>query len=640
MATDEILRLHYYERQYLGAADLEAQQSYLRDMRRRHNIGHHTWGILTGLLLVEEPVPGDPTAVDVYVQPGMGIDGFGREIIVMAPVKLDPLLFESFANQQHHSVWIGYDQQLARQANGGYAQCNSTNQFGRVQETYRFAVDPKPPTHDDVTVNGKLEDPTSTDAPIPMDESVPFQEFPDDNNRPDWLLQLGWVNWDGVNSKFLPTNPASRLTDDRAYAGTVAQTVFGPEPFPTTIDPASDAPRFFIEPRFPLADPDTADFAEVKGRLQTDGRLSAIKDLWVHGHQLHFKDTGGADANVPLWMQRSAGAGGTGTDLRMHIGDDPADDTTRLSIGPSNPKGALTDKSVLAVRASDFVDIPTGTLTFGASTRQMLNLFQDQYGIGIQPSTEFFRSGNQFCWYRGGKFSNVAADPGAGGSLQMTLDSGGSLSVSRDVNITGTLNFGANVRQMINLWNINYGIGVQDSTLYNRSDFDFCWYRRGAHANGRNDPGGGALAMKLDAGSNLSVSGDVNVTGNLSVNGKVTFNPTAAQNFMRVVNHSFALSMQGAKTPRTWTFNFPAFADIYAAYVVLQGFSIWDNEGDPAFSNFAHAADVNAIPQHAFVRITGISPTQVSGECFCSESLESNETDNSILFTLIVMGRP
>jgi hypothetical protein len=639
MATDEILRLHYYERQFLGAADLDAQQTYLRDMRRRGNVGHNTWGILTGLMLVEEPVAGDPTAVDIFVQPGMGIDGFGREIIVMAPVKLDPLLFESFASQQHHSVWIAYDQQLVQQATGGYAQCNSTNQFGRVQETYRFVVDPKPPVHDDVTVDGKLVDPTSTDAAIPVDESVPFQEFPDDNNRPEWLLQLGWVQWDGVNSKFLPTNPASRLTDDRSYTGAVAQTVYGSEPFPATIDPVSDAPRFFIEPRFPLADPDAADFAEVKGRMQVDGRLSAIKDLWVHGHQLHLKDTAGTDGatpGVPLWMQRTAGAGGSGTDLRVHLGDSPTDDSVRLSVGP---KGISTEKDVLAVRASDFVDIPTGTLTFGASTRQMINLFSDAYAMGVQPSTAYFRSGDKFCWYKGGAYSNVGADPGAGGSLQMTLDGNGSLSVAKDVNVPGTLNFGATVRQMINLWNANYGIGVQDSTLYNRSDFDFCWYLRGAHANGRNDPGGGVLAMKLDSGSNLTVSGNVNVTGSLNVSGNVTFNPATAQNLLRVADQTFALSMQG-KTPRAWSFNFPAFSQIYTCYVVMQGFSIWNNDGNTAFTSLGHEANVNSIPQHVYVRITGQSATQVNGECFCSESLENNETDNTVLFTVVVMGRP
>src|SRR5260370_1044288 len=122
MATDEILRLHYFERQYLGAADLEDQQTYLRDMRRRHNLGHHTWGIVTGLDLVEVPVAGDPTAVDVYIQPGMAIDGFGREIIVVAPVKLDPAKFASFSGVGPHDVFISYDQVQAQQPSAGFAQ--------------------------------------------------------------------------------------------------------------------------------------------------------------------------------------------------------------------------------------------------------------------------------------------------------------------------------------------------------------------------------------------------------------------------------------------------------------------------------------------------------------------------------------
>jgi hypothetical protein len=640
MAADEILRLHYYERQYLGAADLEDQQAYLRDMRRRHNIGPHTWGILVGLMMVEEPVAGDPTAVDVYIQPGMAIDGFGREIIVMAPIKLDPLLFESFANQQHRAVWISYDQELVSQAKGGYAQCNSTNQFGRIQETYKIVIAPTNPTHLDVMVDGKSEAPGSADLPIPADDSIPFQEFPDDNNQPEWLIQLGWANWDGVNSKFIPTNPATRLTDDRSYVGAVAASIYGPVPFPKTIDPASDAPRFFIQPRFPLTDPDSAAFAEVVGRLQVDGRIDAVKDVWIHGNKLQFKDTGGGDSSVPLWMERTAGPSGTGTDLRIHIGDDPADDTSRLSIGPADPKGSTTEKTVLAVRASNNVDIPTGTLNFGASLGQKINLWADQYAIGIQPGTQYYRTAGEFCWYFGGKFSPSQADPGPGGSLLMSLDNGGSLSVTKDLNLTGDINFGTVTRQMLNLWNVNYGIGIQDSTLYNRTEFDFCWYRRGAHSNARGNPGGGALAMKLDSGSNLSVSGDVNVAGNLNVSGNVNFAPGAAQNLIRVEHFTLAVSMGGSTTPRPWSQNYPAFTQIYAVYAVLQGFSIYGNGGDPSFSTWGHDANADAIPQHVFVRVDAHSSTQASGVCFCSESKESQEGDNTVLFTLIVMGRP
>lgn len=649
MATDEILRLHYYERQYLGAADLEDQQTYLRDMRRRHNVGHHTWGIVTGLDLVYVPVPGDPTAVNFFIQPGMAVDGFGREIIVMAPVQLDPAKFASFTGVGPHDVWISYDQLPAQQPAAGFAQCNVSSQFGRIQETYKIEIDPNMPSHQDVMVNGKAENPTSTDMAIPADESVPYQEFPDDTVDPLWLLQLGRVIWDGGGSKFLPPNSPDDLTLGRVYAGVVAQTIYGPEPMPDPSKPApaNDAPRFVIQPRFLSSDPnapDAADFAEIKGRLQVDGRIVAEKNVLLYGGQLQFLDSGGSDDKVPLWMQRTPGDGGNGTDLRVHIdaGSDPKKaNQNRLSIGPTSGSSEL---AVLAVKADNTVDIPTGSLNFGAQTRQMLNLWNANYGIGVQNGTLYFRSDSDFRWWRGGKPDDDPTQTD-NGSLQLLLDgagnltSAGGLTTGGNINLPGTptlsgsINFGAQTRQMLNLWNANYGIGVQDWTLYFRSDSDFCWFVRGTHSNAQSDPGGGTLSMKLDGGSNLKVFGNLGVNGNLNVVGD--------QNIFKVFTQAMALSLNGVTAPRQWTVNYPAynFSQIYAAFVVFQGFSIWSNEGDLTFSNFAHASDPNAIPQHAYVRITSSGLTQTSGECFCSESLESNEVDNTVLFTVVVMGR-
>jgi hypothetical protein len=62
-----------------------------------------------------------------------------------------------------------------------------------------------------------------------------------------------------------------------------------------------------------------------------------------------------------------------------------------------------------------------------------------------------------------------------------------------------TLNFGSSVRQMINLWSTNYGIGVQTDTLYQRTNNDFSWYQGGIHNDGRNNAGGGTEAMRLTA---------------------------------------------------------------------------------------------------------------------------------------------
>src|ERR1700730_10965217 len=99
MATANIERLHYYQRQYLGALDFEAQQTYHRDMRRRLNLAHHTWGIVSGLELVV-----GANGVDINITPGMAIDGFGREIVMFTPTQLDPALFRSFHGVGYQTV--------------------------------------------------------------------------------------------------------------------------------------------------------------------------------------------------------------------------------------------------------------------------------------------------------------------------------------------------------------------------------------------------------------------------------------------------------------------------------------------------------------------------------------------------------
>jgi hypothetical protein len=79
---------------------------------------------------------------------------------------------------------------------------------------------------------------------------------------------------------------------------------------------------------------------------------------------------------------------------------------------------------------------------------------------------------------------------------------GGNLSVAT----TGALSFGAATRQMINLWNANYGIGVQSATTYQRSDGGFAWFQGGVHADDTFDPGGGTTLMTLNE-AELRVNG-------------------------------------------------------------------------------------------------------------------------------------
>ena len=90
----------------------------------------------------------------------------------------------------------------------------------------------------------------------------------------------------------------------------------------------------------------------------------------------------------------------------------------------------------------------------------------------------------------------------------------GAKSFSSPVSIAnpGDLSFGAATRQMINVWSTNYGIGVQNGTLYSRSDGGFAWFNKGVHANNTFDPGlGGTNLMWLDSIGDLYANASITV---------------------------------------------------------------------------------------------------------------------------------
>ena len=70
-------------------------------------------------------------------------------------------------------------------------------------------------------------------------------------------------------------------------------------------------------------------------------------------------------------------------------------------------------------------------LNFGTQTRQMLNLWSTQYGIGVQTDTQYFRSNNNFAWYRGGVHNDGSINNGGGSTLMSLTPTG--LSVSGNI---------------------------------------------------------------------------------------------------------------------------------------------------------------------------------------------------------------
>lgn len=79
-----------------------------------------------------------------------------------------------------------------------------------------------------------------------------------------------------------------------------------------------------------------------------------------------------------------------------------------------------------------------GNLSFGNNTRQMLNLWGTQYGIGIQSSTQYYRTAKNFAWYKGGAHNGSELNAG-GGTTLMSLNDNGDLDVNGEIIANGTI---------------------------------------------------------------------------------------------------------------------------------------------------------------------------------------------------------
>ncbi|MDC0676532.1 tail fiber domain-containing protein [Sorangium atrum] len=92
-----------------------------------------------------------------------------------------------------------------------------------------------------------------------------------------------------------------------------------------------------------------------------------------------------------------------------------------VGIGTADPAG-----NKLRVAGNILVDGTDGKarVSFGSTTRQMLNLWADGYGIGVQDGTTYFRTGSHFAFYKGGAHSDTTLAPGTGGAAMLVIKDG------------------------------------------------------------------------------------------------------------------------------------------------------------------------------------------------------------------------
>ena len=86
----------------------------------------------------------------------------------------------------------------------------------------------------------------------------------------------------------------------------------------------------------------------------------------------------------------------------------------------------FTGQNIFNSTTNGAVFLGGGSVSFGSETRQMLNLYDTFYGIGVQNSRLYFRTAfgptDGFAWFKSGTHSTATDDPGAGGSTLMTLN--------------------------------------------------------------------------------------------------------------------------------------------------------------------------------------------------------------------------
>lgn len=196
-------RVRFRERQVLRASDLAAEQSYRLAARRRHNIGHHGWGIVSGLQLKVTPA-------GLVLEPGMAVDGYGRELFVHAPLALPPDAFEKLQSESL-DVWLFYDITEATVPQRGNWDCGpGRNTRTREQSLLRLTaareIDPRRPVE------------------VPDEDLLfPPHETPPDSPSREWPVYLGKIKRTATAPPAYEIPPASS-----PYATLTGETVAAP----------------------------------------------------------------------------------------------------------------------------------------------------------------------------------------------------------------------------------------------------------------------------------------------------------------------------------------------------------------------------------------------------------------------------
>ena len=208
MSAVPAARVNYFDRQFIRLAEMRDEQAYHLELRRRHNLSHHSWGIVLGLELVLQD-DGRPA-----VQRGMAVDGYGRELLLLDSFAVGREVFDRYGTSRL-DLWLEYRLDIPIGAAAidcaapadAYRQYRATERAEVVLERGGARPDPR---HPHVVPATSFEQP-ALDTP--------------DDPRLRWPVYLG-----RIIMALPPSGPPQFAIDaaDRVYAGLNAEVIDHP----------------------------------------------------------------------------------------------------------------------------------------------------------------------------------------------------------------------------------------------------------------------------------------------------------------------------------------------------------------------------------------------------------------------------
>jgi hypothetical protein len=210
MIDTSIARVRYYDQQILRTSDFVDEQAYHLAQRQRHAIGEHTWGIVYGLELVQD------SNGELSVQPGMAIDGYGRELILEQYKPIERGIFDDKGSETL-DVYLEYAEQTANEGPPGYSACRAGQiTSNRVQETVGLVI--RKPGAPQSIPDIDLPERRQPEGVPPDDLRFSPDRVPPNDPKRRWPVFLGQIRRDAETPISLGGRPYAGLRGEMVLA--------------------------------------------------------------------------------------------------------------------------------------------------------------------------------------------------------------------------------------------------------------------------------------------------------------------------------------------------------------------------------------------------------------------------------------